>query len=429
MRTRPRRARLFLLCLLAWLAAPPASAQGPASCTPSGKNLYVRDRMTDIYFWYREIPNLDPVRFDSPEAYLDAIRYRPLDSTYSYITDRASNAAFFSESQFIGIGLSTSIASDQMRVLQVFPDSPAEEAGLARGDSIIEINGRSVPDLIATGAIDGAFGPAEVGVQVSIVFRNQAGGRTTVNITKRLVTIPTVSLTRVYDVAGRKIGYIFFRNFVQPSVAALDTAFNELVAAGVTELVLDLRYNGGGLISVAQHLGSLIGGMQTEGQPLAEYFHNDRNAFRNRTIRFESKPNALRLERLVVITTRSSASASELIINALRPFMPVLIVGDRTYGKPVGQYQYDFCDKTLAPVSFTLRNARGEGDFFDGFAPDCAAADDIAHPLGDTLESSLREALTLIHTGACSAPAPLAPRSRVEPGRRAAGWQSLVNAY
>ena len=121
---------MFLLCLLAWLAAPPASAQGPASCTPSGKNLYVRDRMTDIYFWYREIPNLDPVRFDSPEAYLDAIRYRPLDSTYSYITDRASNAAFFSESQFIGIGLSTSIASDQMRVLQVFPDSPAEEAGL-----------------------------------------------------------------------------------------------------------------------------------------------------------------------------------------------------------------------------------------------------------------------------------------------------------
>jgi C-terminal processing protease CtpA/Prc len=78
-----------------------------------------------------------------------------------------------------------------------------------------------------------------------------------------------VSLTRVYDVAGQ-IGYVFFRNFVQPSIAALDAAFDELNAAGVTELVLDLRYNGGGLVSVAQHLASLIGGVRTAGQPLAE---------------------------------------------------------------------------------------------------------------------------------------------------------------
>jgi len=424
-----RVSRWFWVCLAAWLVAVPARAQGPASCNASGKNLYVRGRMTDIYFWYREIPNLNPVSFDSPEAYLEAIRFRPIDTTYSYITDRASNAAFFSDSQFIGIGLSTSISGSEMRVLQVFPDSPAEDARLARGHVIVQINGRSVADLIATGEIDGAFGPSEIGVQTSIVFRDQQGARTEVTVTKRLVTIPTVSLTRVYDVGGRKIGYVFFRNFVQPSVAALDTAFTTLVEAGVTELVLDLRYNGGGLINVAQHLASLIGGLRTDGQPMAEYFHNDKNAFRNRTIRFESKPNALRLDRLVVITTRSSASASELIINSLRPFMPVLIVGDRTYGKPVGQYQYEFCDKVLAPVSFTLRNAQGQGDFFDGFAPDCAAADDVAHQLGDTLEASLREALTIIHTGSCSAAATVARQSRVEKTRRAVGWQSIVNAY
>ena len=422
--------RWLLLCAVAWLAgAVPARAQGPASCNASGKNLYVRDRMTDIYFWYREIPTLNPVTFDTPEAYLEAIRFRPIDTTYSYVTDRASNAAFYSDSQFIGIGLSTSISGSEMRVLQVFPDSPADEARLARGHAIVQINGRSVADLIAAGEIDGAFGPSEIGVQTSIVFRDQAGARTEVTVTKRLVTIPTVSLTRVYDVGGRKVGYIFFRNFVQPSVAALDTAFDTLVDAGVTELVLDLRYNGGGLVNVAQHLASLIGGLRTDGQPMAEYFHNDKNAFRNRTIRFESKPNALRLDRLVVITTRSSASASELVINSLRPFMPVLIVGGRTYGKPVGQYQYEFCDKVLAPVSFTLRNAQGQGDFFDGFAPDCAAPDDVAYQLGDTLEGSLREALTLIHTGSCSAASTLARQSRAEPPRRAFGWQSIVNAY
>ena len=86
-------------------------------------------------------------------------------------------------------------------------------------------------------------------------------------------------------------------------------------------------------------------------------------------LRFETQPGALTLDRLVVITTQASASASELVINSLRPFIPVVIVGDRTYGKPVGQYAIPFCDKILAPVSFQLRNANGEGDFFDGLPP------------------------------------------------------------
>jgi C-terminal processing protease CtpA/Prc len=127
----------------------------------------------------------------------------------------------------------------------------------------------------------------------------------------------------------------------------------------VDDLVLDLRYNGGGLVNVAQHLASYIGGIRTDGQVFAEYFHNDKNAFRNRILQFEPKPGRLTLDRLIVVTTRGSASASELVINALRPFMPVVVIGDTTYGKPVGQYAIGFCDKLLAPVSFSLRNADG----------------------------------------------------------------------
>ena len=114
------------------------------------------------------------------------------------------------------------------------------------------------------------------------------------------------------------------------------------VGHGVRDLVLDLRYNGGGLVGVAQHLASLIAGVRTNGQVFAEYFHNDKNATRNRVLRFEPKPHALGLERLVVITTGASASASELVINALKPFIPVVVIGSRTYGKPVGQYQVNF---------------------------------------------------------------------------------------
>ena len=427
--------RTTLTCLFALLvntgAALPARAQsGPASCTTTGKNLYVRDVMSDLYLWYAQMPAANPTAFESPEAYLEAVRFRPLDTTFSYITSREANAAFYSDSQFIGFGLSTAVSGTELRVLQVFPDSPASEAELSRGDRLVEIGGRAVPALIASGEINGAFGAADIGVTVDIAFVTQTGARRTARLVKRLVTIPTVSLTRIYTVSGRRVGYIFFRNFVQPSFQALDDAFAELSAAGVEELVLDLRYNGGGLVSVAQHLASYIGGTRTDGLVFAEYFHNDKNAFRNHIIRFETKPQPLRLDRLIVVTTQGSASASELIINALRPFMPVIVIGDRTYGKPVGQYGIEFCDKLLALVSFALRNADGQGDFFDGFAPDCAAPDDAEHQLGDPEEGSLKEALTYAATGACSR-RPLTAVAAA-PGRRAAralGWQSLVNAY
>jgi C-terminal processing protease CtpA/Prc len=171
--------------------------------------------------------------------------------------------------------------------------------------------------------------------------------------------------------------------------------------------------------------------VRTEGQVFAEYSHNDKNAFRNRTLRFERKPNALALERVIVIATRASASASELVINALRPFMPVLVVGDRTYGKPVGQYVTPFCDKVLAPVAFSLRNADGQGDFFDGLQPTCVAADELDRQFGDPLEASLREALVLIDTGRCSrSPLGEAARShRALPERLPHGWQAVIGAH
>jgi C-terminal processing protease CtpA/Prc len=248
---------------------------------------------------------------------------------------------------------------------------------------------------------------------------------------KRVVTIPTVSATQVYSPDGREVGYVFFRNFVTPSYAALDEAFSEFRARGVRDLVLDLRYNGGGLVGVAQHLASLIGGPRTDGQVFAEYFHNDKNVARNRVMRFEPRSHALGLERLIVITTHDSASASELVINALKPFMPVFVIGSRTFGKPVGQYQVNFCDKTLAPVSFALRNANGEGDFFGGIPPSCPAADGLDHPIGDAREASLHEALTVVATGRCSGmqPAVLQREEREPATMPAKGWQSVVNAH
>jgi len=424
-----RTLRAVVAAIALFVPAAPARAQAP-SCTATGQAIFVRDTLQELYLWYRELPDANPARFASAEAFLDAVRFRPLDPSFSYITSRAASDAFYSESQFIGLGLSTSVSGGELRVLQVFDSSPAEEAGLERGARIETIDGRAVSTLIAAGGVDAAFGLAEEGVVVALEFSRRSGERRSVTIRKRAVTIPTVSLTRVFEVDGRKVGYLFFRNFVRPSVAALDDAFAALREAGVRELVLDLRYNGGGLVDVAVHLGSLIGGAPLRDQVFAESRHNDRNARLNETLRFTSPVAALGLERLVVIATRASASASELVVNALRPFMPVVIVGDRTYGKPVGQYGLPFCDKVLAPVAFAMVNADGGGDYFAGLPADCAAADDLTHDLGAADEASLAAALGFIATGTCAAPVTTArARADASAGQRAVGWASLLNAY
>ena len=420
---------LALLCPVAALAQP-----APSSCTTTAQNIFVRDTLNQYYYWYQNLPaGISPASYNSPEAYLEAVRFRPIDNSYSYITSAAANDAFYSDSQFIGYGFSQQTTASDIHVLQVYEDSPALEAGLARGDRITRINGQEVSRLVANGTIGSAFGAAEIGVATDVVFVKPNGEERSARMVKRLVTIPTVSFTQAVNVDGRVVGYVFFRNFVRPSVAALNDAFAALKAAGASELVLDLRYNGGGLVDVAVHLASLIGGTRTAGQVMMNYVHNDKvGPVLNKTTRFNEAPEqTLNLQRLVVITTRASASASELIINSLRPYLPVTVVGDTTYGKPVGQYGFNFCEKVLVPVAFSLKNVNNEGDFFDGIPVDCAAADDISHQLGDPEEASYAEALTVIRTGACSARADVAAR-RLRTERRtvprATGFAALINA-
>jgi C-terminal processing protease CtpA/Prc len=412
-----------------------AAAQAQTDCSILGQNSFVKSRLDLMYLWYRELPDLDPAAFDSPESYLDAARFRPLDESFSFIGAKQEQEAYYSDSQYVGIGFSQRRTGlTELRISQVFPDSPASDIGLARGDRLLEIDGRPVPELLLTGEINGAFGPSEIGITVELVWRTLSGEERRATVIKRLVTIPTVSQSGVFDVDGRPVGYVHFRNFVWPSVSALDAVFTELNAAGVEDLILDLRYNGGGLVSVAEHLGGLIGGTLTADQVFARVVHNDKNTFRNTEDTFRLPDAAMGANRLVVITTRASASASEMVINALRPFIPVTIIGDATFGKPVGQYGFEFCEKILYPVSFTIRNALNEGDYFGGFAPDCAAADDLDFPLGEATEKSLSEALHFLRTGACSSEVEAAARAHARLAEQAPpiardGWQQILNAH
>ena len=152
----------FLAAMLAALSL--AGAQPAGDCGIAAQNAFVRDTMNDIYFWYAEMPEVDPAAYPSPDALLEALRYRPLDTSFSYVGMRAAEEAFYSDSQFIGFGFSMKLVGpDDLRISQVFPGSPAA-AGLARGHQLLQVNGVAVTELLSAGRLDAAFGAGEVGV-------------------------------------------------------------------------------------------------------------------------------------------------------------------------------------------------------------------------------------------------------------------------
>ncbi len=375
-----------------------------AGCSVGEQNQFVIDLMKDIYFWLDELPaTVSAADYNSPEETMAALLFEPLDR-FSGIRDQAANDAFFSESQFIGVGITLRFTDDNRVLLaQVFGDGPAAAAGLARGYEILQINGQDVGAVLAAGdSVSALFGEDEVGVNVDVRYRDMAGSVADVSFAKALVTIETVTTASVIMVDGTPTAYLGFRNFVEPSFEALRDAFALFAAEGATELILDVRYNGGGLISVAEFLSSLIGGVNTDGEIFARRVHNRLNSNFNEDTRFTGETNALNVNKMVVITTGASASASELVINGLAPFMDITLVGEKSFGKPVGSYGYDFCDKTAVPIAFSNVNALDEGDYFDGFEVDCPVADDLTQPLGSELEGMLAEAITVMSTGACS---------------------------
>jgi C-terminal processing protease CtpA/Prc len=388
---------------LAALLVASSAAFSQDDCSVVGQNSFVRAVLDEYYLWYRELPVASPALYDSPEEYLDAVRFRPIDKSFSYIASAQATTAFYSNSQFIGIGFGSRLLSpEEYRIAQVFPNSPASDAGLARGDYLLAVNGRLVPELIASGELNAELGPSEIGYTVELTWRSLKGRESSAVVKKRPVTIPTVSQTAIFNMNGLPVGYVHFRNFVEPSIAALNATFAELRREGVVDLILDLRYNGGGLVSVAQHLASLIGGMRTSARIFVDYMHNDKQTARNRQVRFDNPPEAISAPRVVIITSRSSASSSELVINGLNPLIPVTLVGRRTFGKPVGQYGFEFCEKIFFPVSFHSVNSVGEGEYYDGFPVDCSVRDGLNKPLADPEEASLAEALYYLRNDACS---------------------------
>lgn len=391
------RAALWLLpalALAAGCAGPEEQIKPVVDCSIEAQNERLLQKMRDIYLWYDQIPDLDPGAYDSPEALLEAIRFAEKDP-WTHISPAAARAAYYSEGETLGIGLRWKLneAADALGVALIYPGSAAADAGLSRGDEVVALNGVSVATIEAEDLWASATGDDAEGVPVTIALRRPGGGTEEITVQKRVYKLLTVAEPQVFEVEGHKIGYVYLDRFISPAVDAIREAFASLREAGAQDLILDMRYNGGGLVEVSRVLASLIGGKEIDGRTYNLTRYNARHLDWNEASRFGVDENALNLPRLAVIATGSTASASELVINNLDPWIRVGVIGGDTYGKPVGSKSYDDCGLNISPIMFRSLNADGIGDYYEGLPADCPAEDQLSAPLGDQAEASVAEAI------------------------------------
>jgi len=383
------------------------------ACSTNGQKQFVLDNLYTWYLWNDLLPaNLSIDDYATPEELIQQVTttFGPQDSNgdpidlFSSVGSLEADAQFFGEGRFEGFGFSWRFVdpgNTEFRLTRVFSGSPAANGGLARGQRILSLNGRTIEDIEAAEGVSAVFADND-----TIDFEMERVDTTvfSVSITKDIVTIDPIPQWRLVDQGQGvpPVGYLELATFISTADAEFETAFSAFRNAGVTDLILDLRYNGGGLVSTAELLSDYLGGDVAENLVFSRTeFNADRAAANNNTSFFARLVNSLNLSRLVVIATRATASASELVTNGMIPHVQVAIVGDNTFGKPVGQIGLEFCDKIMRPTSFRLANANGDGDYFDGLPADCPAADDLSVPIGDDLDPNMVAAMEYLNTGAC----------------------------
>jgi hypothetical protein len=384
---------------------------GTAACSVDGQKQFVYDAMRDWYLWNDSLPaNLDLSGFANPQAVLDhLVGFRPTSDgsgnpipVFSFINSAEADAQFFGEGRYEGFGFSyrsVDSGEEDLRLSRVFFDSPANRAGLARGQRILELNGRTIAQINAAEGVSAVLDAPPVDFRM----RRPDGTEFNALIDIDIVTIDPVPQWRVIPAGGgRNIGYIELATFISTADPQFDVVFAEFLASNVNDVIIDLRYNGGGLVRTAELLGDFLGGDVAENLIFSKtQFNADRAAANDSTEFFERRGNSVNLSQLVVIASQSTASASELVTNSMRPHVNVGIVGDRTFGKPVGQVGIEFCDQILRPTSFQTVNSLDFGEYFGGLQANCAAADELDIPVGDDTDPNMVAAISWIETGAC----------------------------
>jgi C-terminal processing protease CtpA/Prc len=306
-------------------------------------------------------------------------------------------------------------------VSEAFEATPALAAGIDRGTEILAIGTASnnlvtVASLLASGgttALNDALGPSTAGTTRFLQIRDASGTRT-VSVTKADYSIDPVSArygAQVITDNGRKIGYVNLRTFINTADPELRTAFANFKAQGITNVIVDLRYNGGGLVSIAETLANLLGGNRSSSDVIDYLTYRPEKSSNNSRTNFAVQAESVSPVKIAFIGMGGTASASELTINAFAPYLGAnsALIGSNTYGKPVGQIAIDraACDDRLRVIAFAVENSAHQGTYYNGLsqfvAASCQSADDLTYPLGDPREASTRQALNFLAGQSCTA--------------------------
>lgn len=401
------------------------------SGTLDNEKSWVRGWIDETYLWYGEVPTtLKAADYATPITWFNVLKTTATTPSgrakdrFHFTYDTEAYRQLTQGGVSAGYGMETAAIRSSpprdIRIALVEPNSPAAGKNLARGAKILNIDGVDVVNSTGTAnvnAINGALSPKAVGESHTFTFEVNGVAQSPVQLTAANVTSVPVQNVQVIDTGSGRVGYLLFNDHITTSETQLINAVNSFKqGAGIQDLVLDMRYNGGGQLLIASRLAYMIASPSvTAGKTFEQLVFNDKNPFRLSvaqtltpfvsTSRSGQPLPTLGLSRVTVLTGPDTCSASESVVNSLRGVgVTVNLVGGTTCGKPYGFYPQDNCGTTYFAIQFKGVNQKGEGDYGDGMAPNagCVVADDFNHQLGDKAEARLAAALALRSSGSCS---------------------------
>ena len=408
---------------------------------------WLRSWSNDTYLWYDEIQDRDPGLYATSAAgvteYFDLLKTEattrsgnPKDR-FHFTNDTAEYVARMQQGMTFGYGaayeLISSSAPRELVIVLVNENSPAADAGLQRGARIVTVDGVDLINGSDTDTLNAGLWPNQINEDHNFeVLDPGATERRTITMTSAQIDSDAVPETRIIDTDSGKVGYLLFTDHILTAERQLIDAVTQMRNANVADLVLDLRYNQGGFLYLANQMSYMIAGSGVSGQTFSSLQFNQKNpgvnpvtggavsadAFLTTTTENATPAGAalptleLPQPRVFVLTTSSTCSASEAIINGLRGVdVEVIQFGSTTCGKPYGFYPQDNCGTTYFTTQFRSINADGFGDYPDGFSPanstestvgvtlpGCQTVDDYT-PLGEPTEPMLAAALAYRENG------------------------------
>lgn len=357
---------------------------------------FIDTLMHDYYLWnYQVSPYIKKENYQSPEDYFDALQYKAKDK-WSFMISKAEYETMVNQGEKIGFGFNIMQEASFIKVGMIYNSSESYNQGIRRGNFVVSINGENITEDNFNYFYNGTAGDEiQIGIrtEISSITKNYT-------LTRTQIAQDPLLHKEVYNISGQNTAYFAYENFFQYTETGLENAFSEFSSNNVSDLIIDLRYNGGGQISLMSKIIGMILPPQFNNRISAKVIHNDRVGPYWDTIRkINIEPINLNLNRVFIITSKYSASASESLINELRPYIDVYTIGETTHGKPVGMYGFENSNTLLFPVTFKLLNANDQGEYFSGIEPDSYTYDPISHEFGDIDEPCLKEALFFIENG------------------------------